>query len=259
MTITCENLGRSFQGVSAVSNVSFQMEAGHSMAIIGPNGAGKSTTLGMLTTILKPDQGSAQICGFDIATQARDVRRHIGVLFQDATLDDVMTPLETLEFHAVLHGLARKGLKDRIAAALHWAGLESVATMPVRGFSGGMKRRLELARSMLHQPALLILDEPTLGLDPQGRIDLWTRISELKAHGMAVLLTTHVLAEAESCTRIGILHKGELIALDTQENLIKELGTSVNATLEDVFLSLTDRSRQHHAPSLRPALVRTRA
>jgi len=259
MTIICENLGRSFNGVAAVSNVSFGLEAGQSMALIGPNGAGKSTTLGMLTTVLKPDHGSAQICGFDVATQARDVRRHIGVLFQDATLDDTMTPIETLEFHAALHGIARKGLKDRISAALHWAGLESVSRSVVRGFSGGMKRRLELARSMLHRPDLLILDEPTLGLDPQGRIDLWARVSDLRSQGMAILLTTHVLSEAESCGTIGILHQGKLIALDSKDNLTKSYGTSANATLEDAFLSLTGRQLQDRGGALRPALVRARA
>jgi len=252
MILECQNLGRAFGGVRAVSDISFTMRAGQSLALIGPNGAGKSTTLGMLTTAIRPDHGWANICGFDVTRRAAQVRACLGVLFQDPALDDRMTPRETLNLHAALHRLPRRDTKDTIEKALDSVDLTEVADRTIRGFSGGMKRRLELARACMHAPKLLILDEPTLGLDPQGRLDLWARINALRSTGMAVLMTTHVLSEAESFDQVGIIDQGRLVALDTPAAL-KSGDTS--ATLEDVFFQRTGRALRDTQAFCGPKLV----
>lgn len=263
MTISCileaEGLGRRFGGVEAVADVSFSMSDGESLALIGPNGAGKSTTLGMLTTALRPDQGTARVGGIDVEREARQARDILGVLFQEPALDESMTPRETLMFHSALHGLPRRQTAALVADALESAGLGDVAARRIRGFSGGMKRRLELARALMHSPRLLVLDEPTLGLDPQGRLDLWARIGTLRAGGMAVLMTTHVLTEAEAFDRVGIMDSGRLIALDTPEALKRRFGNMPDASLDDVFFCLTGRALRDGARPLGPTLVRRQA
>ena len=257
--LEARGLGRRFGGREVVADISLTLDEGQALALIGPNGAGKSTTLGMLTTALRPDTGYATAGGFDVVRQARQVRGLLGVLFQEPALDDRMTPRETLRFHAALYGLPRREVPALVADALAGAGLGEVAYHPLRGFSGGMKRRLELARALMHAPRLLVLDEPTLGLDPQGRLDLWGRIGALRARGMAVLMTTHVLAEAESFDRVGILDRGRMVALDTPEALKRAHVGDPGASLEDVFLALTGRALRDAAQPLRPSLVRRRA
>lgn len=242
MILDCHGLGRSFGGIEAVADISFALDEGQSMALIGPNGAGKSTTLGMLTTALRPDRGGATVAGADIVTQAARVRASLGVLFQEPALDDRLSPRQTLRLHAAMHALPRHGHAAAVEKALDWANLTDQADRPLRGFSGGMKRRLELARALMHSPRLLVLDEPTLGLDPQGRLDLWSRIDALRAGGMAVLMTTHAMAEAERCDRIGVIDKGRLLAIGTRAELALAHGGHAHADLEKVFLGLTGRA-----------------
>lgn len=257
--IEARNLCRRFGGRAAVTDVSLTLHEAGSLALIGPNGAGKTTTLGMLTTALRPDSGTVRIAGYDALATPRAARAVLGVLFQDPALDDRMTPRETLRLHAALHGLPRRDTAALVSDALDRAGLSEAADRTIRGFSGGMKRRLELARALMHEPRVLVLDEPTLGLDPQGRLDLWARIGALRAAGMAVLMTTHVLSEAESFDRVGILDGGQLVALDTPGALKRAHAGSEEASLDDVFFHLTGRALRDCQPPLRPALVRRHA
>lgn len=259
MSLDCHGLARSYNGKPAVTGLGFAMREGEALALIGPNGAGKTTALGILTTAIRPDAGSATVLGYDIRKEPARIRASLGVLFQDPTLDDCMTPRATLRFHAALHGLSREETRNRVGEALHWAALEEVADAPVGAFSGGMKRRLELVRAMMHRPQLLVLDEPTLGLDPQGRLDLWQRIHALRKTGMAVLMTTHVLTEVEGFDRVAIMDSGRLIALDTPEALKTIHGGSKEASLEDVFLHLTGRALRDTEINHKPTLIRRRA
>ena len=187
------------------------------------------------------------------------MRGKLGVLFQEPALDETMSPRETLTLHATLYRLPRRETPGRVADALDAAGLAEVADRRIRGFSGGMKRRLELARALMHGPRLLVLDEPTLGLDPQGRLDLWARIGALRAAGMSVLMTTHVLSEAESFDRVGIIDQGRLVALDTPAMLKAAHAGSSDARLDEVFFNLTGRALREDTQPLRPTLVRRRA
>lgn len=249
-------LSKRFNDTLAVTNVSLTLPAGESLALIGPNGAGKSTTLAMLTTAQRPDSGTARVDGHDVVHAARAARGVLGVLFQDPALDASMTARETLALHAALHGIPRRKTPQHVAQALHEAGLGDAADRSIRGFSGGMKRRLELARALMHGPRLLVLDEPTLGLDPQGRLDLWARINALRTGGMSVLMTTHVLDEADSFDRVGIMDGGRLVALDTPGALKNRFAGSVDATLEDVFFHLTGRALRDAGQPMRPTLIR---
>lgn len=254
MILQCEGLGRSYGDTKAVSDVSFTLAEGKSLALIGRNGAGKTTTLGMLTTLVRPDKGRATVLGADILREPERVRAGLGVLFQEPALDSRISPRETLRLHAAMHALSWRDSRERVAEALSWAGLDHVAGRPAGSFSGGMKRRLELARALMHRPRLLILDEPTLGLDPQGRRDLWARIDGLRQSGLAVLLTTHVLTEADRCDRVGVLDEGRIIALDTPEALKHGTTGRADASLEDVFVSLTGQSlNSAEALASRPA------
>ena len=257
--LEAHDLSRRFAGRVAVSGLSLTLGEGESLALIGPNGAGKSTTLGMLTTALRPDSGRVHIAGLDAARHAREVRRLMGVLFQEPALDETMSPRATLALHAALYGLPRRETQGRVADALEAAGLAEVADRHIRGFSGGMKRRLELARALIHAPRFLVLDEPTLGLDPQGRLDLWARIGALRAAGMSVLMTTHALIEAESFDRVGIIDHGRLVALDTPAELKSAHAGSPDGSLEEVFFNLTGRALREGAQPLRPTLVRRQA
>lgn len=239
--IECRNLGFRYGETVAVEDLSLTVEPGELFAFLGPNGAGKSTTLHMLTTVLEPTSGEARVAGFDVVHQAAAVRASIGVVFQEPALDERLTAWENLEIHAVLYGLPRAQLKASIAAALEWASLAEAARRPVRAFSGGMKRRLELARALMHTPKVLFLDEPTLGLDPQGRRHLWERITTLRGQGLTVFMTTHNLPEAEASDRVGILEQGKLIALDTPAGLKIQVTGRPQSSLEDVFIQLTGR------------------
>jgi ABC-2 type transport system ATP-binding protein len=241
MMIDCRGLGRSFGSVVAVEDVSFAMAEGEFLAILGPNGAGKSTLLNMLTTLVAPSRGEAQVAGASIATDARRVRAAIGVVFQEPALDERLSAHENLWIHAVLYGIPARVVAAKVAEAIAWADLGSAGERAVRTFSGGMRRRLELARALMHGPRLLILDEPTLGLDPQGRRDLFERIAVCRGNGLSVLMTTHNIQEADACDRVAIMDRGRLVALGTPAELRRRAGMPPAASLEDVFVEVTGR------------------
>jgi ABC-2 type transport system ATP-binding protein len=253
--IECRELGRSFGEVTAVEAVSFTMAEGEFLALLGPNGAGKSTLAHMLTTLIAPSRGEARVVGADIRREPERVRAAIGVVFQDPALDERLTARENLRIHSVLYGLPRAAVGKAVAHALGWAELEAAADRSLRTFSGGMKRRLELARALMHAPRLLVLDEPTIGLDPQGRRDLWKRIEKLRRDGMSVLMTTHAMQEAADCSRVAVMDAGRLVAIGTPA----ELGTRTlgrpTASLEDVFLHLTGRGLRDTEATPRDRIV----
>lgn len=226
--IKVENLVRRFDGLTAVNDISFEVEEGTIFGFLGPNGAGKTTTINILCTLLSPTSGRAFIAGHDCKKESSDVRRSIGIVFQDSTLDKDLTAYENLMFHAYLYNVKRNVMKERIHDALHFVGMYDRRDDLVRKFSGGMKRRLEVARGLLHRPGVLFLDEPTLGLDPQTRASLWEFIVELpRRHNVTVFMTTHYMEEAEVCDRIAIIDNGRIIAVDTPDELKKTLGGDV--------------------------------
>jgi ABC-2 type transport system ATP-binding protein len=226
---------------AAVDDLSLSIPKGEFFALLGPNGAGKTTLLNMLMTLTAPTKGSVTVMGHDVVREVAAVRRELGIVFQDPALDDRLTAVENLEIHAVLYGIPRGSRHEEIRQTLAWASLENVEGRRVRTFSGGMKRRLELGRALMHGPNVLLLDEPTLGLDPQGRRHLWERIATLREKGMTVLMTTHNLSEAEACDRVGIIDCGRLVAIGEPAGLIAEHSDSETASLEDVFIALTGR------------------
>jgi ABC-2 type transport system ATP-binding protein len=218
--IQVESLTRDFKTLTAVDRVSFQVNTGEVFGFLGPNGAGKTTTVKMLCTLLRPSSGRARVAGFDIETQQTRVRESIGIIFQDPSLDDRLTARENLRFHGIIYKVPRKGLPERIAQSLAWMELEDRADDLVRNFSGGMKRRLEIARGLLHAPKVLFLDEPTIGLDPQTRNRIWEYLLKLRSEfNITLFMTTHYMDEAEYCDRIAIIDNGTIIALDTPAQL----------------------------------------
>lgn len=253
--IEVDGIGRSYGDFDAVRGISFKVAQGEFFALLGPNGAGKSTLLHMLTTLVQPTMGTARVMGHDVVADPKAVRWTLGMVFQDPALDDRLTARENLEIHAVLYGIPRAERKAAVDQAVAWATLEEVGKRRVGAFSGGMKRRLELARALMHKPSVLFLDEPTIGLDPQGRRNLWERIDTLREGGMTVFMTTHNLPEAEACDRVGIIDHGRLVALGEPGALIKEHGTSDAANLEDVFLKLTGRQLRDELATARDRLV----
>jgi len=218
-------LTRAFNGLTAVDKLDITVESGEIFALLGPNGAGKTTTISMLCTILKPSSGTAKVNGFDIVKEAMQVRRSIGIVFQDPSIDDRLTGRENLFMHANLYGVPASEQKNRIDGVLKLVELEDRADDLMRTYSGGMRRRLELARGLIHYPKVLFLDEPTIGLDPQTRDHVWKYIRELKeAHDITVVLTTHYMDEADRLSdRIAIMDYGKIIALDTVPNLKETL------------------------------------
>ena len=251
--IACEGLGRRFGDVVAVDGIDLEVERGEFFALLGPNGAGKSTTLHMLTTMLLPTSGGARVAGFDVQRQAARVRERIGMVFQEPALDERLSARENLDIHAALYAIPRSG--GAIDRALEWATLAAEARRLVRTFSGGMKRRLELARALMHEPEVLFLDEPTVGLDPQGRRHLWESIAALRDRGLTVLMTTHYLEEAEACDRVGIVDHGRLIALGTPARLKADVAGDAERTLEEVFIELTGRALRDEEATPRARLV----
>jgi ABC-2 type transport system ATP-binding protein len=240
LVIEVKNLTKEFNGLIAVNNISFGVQEGEIFGLLGPNGAGKTTTIKMLATLLKPTKGEAKVCGFDILKQRDEVRNSIGVVFQEPALDNRLTGYENLDFHARLYGLDSKIRKKRIKEVLTLVELEEKANVIVRNYSGGMQRRLEIARGLMHYPKVLFLDEPTLGLDPQTRHRIWDYILKLnQKEKITIILTTHYLEEADYlCQRVGIIDFGKIVALDTPQNL---KNIFKKPTLEDVFLYLTGR------------------
>ncbi len=237
--IEVKELTKRFYNLTAVDGVSFEVAAGELFGFIGPNGAGKTTTINMLVTLVKPSDGNATVAGYDVATQSGKVRESIGVVFQDPTLDNRLTGLENLEFHASVYHIPKQARAGRIAEALALVELSGQAGDIVNNYSGGMKRRLEVARGLLHTPKVLFLDEPTLGLDPQTRNRIWEYLRAL-AHkaGTTVFMTTHYMDEAENCDRVAIIDQGRIVALDTPAGLKKSTGKK---RMDDVFLELTGK------------------
>lgn len=231
----------SYGSNQAVRGVSFTVRKGEWFALLGPNGAGKTTTLHMLTTMLRPDSGSAAIMGFDTVRQARQARSALGMVFQTPALDGRLTALENLRIHGALYGLPARDLPRLCTEALEWAGLSEFGRRLAGTMSGGMKRRLELARTLMHQPDVLFMDEPTVGLDAQARRDLWLRIHDLRERGLTIVMTTHYLPEAEVCDRVAIIDRGTVAALDSPRNLRESVLGAEEGDLEDVFFRLTGR------------------
>lgn len=223
--IETTGLTRRFKDMTAVDDVNVIVDQGEIFGLLGPNGAGKSTFISMLCTILKPTSGTAKVEGYDIVTNASDVRRSIGIVFQDPSIDDKLTGMENMELHADLYDVPHDVVQSRIDEVLKLVELEDRASHFVNTYSGGMRRRLEIARSLIHYPKVLFLDEPTVGLDPQSRDHIWNYIKDLKEReNITIILTTHYMEEADKlCDRIAIIDKSKIIALDTPQNLKSKL------------------------------------
>jgi ABC-2 type transport system ATP-binding protein len=234
--IATQHLRRVFGELVAVDDLMLTVEHGCIFGLLGPNGAGKTTTVKMLTTLLPPTSGSARVAGFDVVREAAQVRRHMGYVPQMLSADGGLTGWENLSLSAKLYRIPRREQADRIHAALAFMDLEDAAGHLVRTYSGGMIRRLELAQAMLHQPQVLFLDEPTIGLDPVARLAVSERLLDLKRRsGMTILLTTHDMEEADTlCDRLAIMHQGAVVALGPPAELKAAIGE--HATLEDVFI-----------------------
>ncbi len=226
--IEVDNLVKKFGALTAVDGVSFNVASGEVFGFLGPNGAGKTTTINILCTLTRPTSGRASISGFDVVRQQNKVRQAIGLVFQDPSRDDQLTGLQNLRFHASVYNVTGSVREQRIEQVLKMTELWDRRNNQVRTYSGGMKRRLELARGLLHHPKVLFLDEPTLGLDPQTRNRIWEYIVEMqRQEGTTLFLTTHYMDEADKASRIAIIDHGKLIAMDTPENLKKIAGKDI--------------------------------
>jgi len=229
MAIETKKLTKEFNGLRAVDNISFEVGEGEIFGLLGPNGAGKTTTIKILATLLNPTKGEARVWGFDVLKQRDEVRNSIGIVFQEPALDNRLTGYENLDFHARLYGLDSATRKKRIEEVLSLVKLQDKANVLVMNYSGGMQRRLELGRGLMHFPKVLFLDEPTLGLDPQTRHSIWDYIVRLnQKEKVTIILTTHYMEEADYlCQRVGIIDFGKIVALDTSPNLKNILGGDV--------------------------------
>lgn len=238
--IEAKNLTKKFNGFTAVDNISFAVKKGEIFAFLGPNGAGKTTTIKMLTTLLQPTSGKIRLNGFDPTHDQDNVRRSFGIVFQDPSLDDELTALENMEFHGVLYSVPTVLRKQRIQELLNIVELWDRKNNLVKTFSGGMKRRLEIARGLIHHPKIFFLDEPTLGLDPQTRNHIWKYILDLnQKEGITIFFTTHYMEEAQRIAqRIAIIDHGKIIAEGTPAQLTAKTKTS---SLEEAFLTLTGK------------------
>lgn len=239
--IKVDHLVKKFDEFVAVDDISFSVEKGEIFAFLGPNGAGKTTTIKILTTLLEPTSGTIALNGYDVVSSPNETRKSFGIVFQDPSLDTELTAFENMEFHAVLYGLKREIAESRIRELLLLVELWGRRGDFVRTFSGGMKRRLEIARGLLHHPAVLFLDEPTLGLDPQTRNHIWEYIKELnEKEQITVFVTTHYMEEADRVAdRVAIIDRGKIIMEGTPDSLKKKTGTK---DLEDAFLALTGKT-----------------
>lgn len=233
--IVADKLSKRFGPIEAAKDVSFEVESGEMFGFLGPNGAGKTTTISMLCTLLRPTSGTAVVAGFDVVADPAAVRRSIGLVFQDPTLDDLLSAEQNLRFHGALYGLPRNLMRRRIDEVLEMVGLADRRKELVRNYSGGMRRRLEIARGLMHNPRVLFLDEPTVGLDPQTRAHIWEYIDELcRTEEATIFLTTHYMEEAERCNRIAIIDFGKIVAADTPSALKASVGKDrVTLTTED--------------------------
>lgn len=247
LIISVENLSKNFHNLKAVDEISFDVKRGEIFSFLGPNGAGKTTTIKMLTTLLRSSSGRISINGFNPINEQDKARHSFGIVFQDASLDDELTAYENMEFHAVFYGISKNLRKKRIGELLNFVELWDRRNDFVKTFSGGMKRRLEIARGLLHHPKILFLDEPTLGLDPQTRNHLWKYIKKMnKKEKMTIFLTTHYIEEAEKVSdRVAIIDHGKIVRMGTPKELKKLTKTK---SLEGAFLKLTGHQiREEHA------------
>ncbi len=234
--IQLAGLTRRFSDLTAVNAVDLEIRAGEIFGLLGPNGAGKTTVIKMLTTLLPPSAGTARVAGFDIYKQPAQVRAEIAYVPQLVSADGGLTASENLRLFAKLYGVPRREIAPRVSDALKFVGLEEAADRVVRGYSGGMVRRLEIALALIHRPRVLFLDEPTVGLDPLARQAVWQQVRQLvKEFGMTILLTTHFMEEADSlCDRVAIMNRGQVTATGSPAELKAAIGTP-DATLDDVF------------------------
>jgi ABC-2 type transport system ATP-binding protein len=224
--IEARGLVKRYGEVEAVRGIDLTVQTGETFGFLGPNGAGKSTTIKILCTLALPSDGEAHVAGFDVVRERAAVRRNIGLVFQDTTLDQYLSAERNLRFHGELYGVSRPVIAERSKQVLEMVGLWERRAARVSTFSGGMKRRLEIARGLLHSPRVLFLDEPTVGLDPQTRASIWNYLDELRQReAVTIFLTTHYMDEAEHCDRIAILNEGKIIALDTPDALKASVGT----------------------------------
>src|SRR6201986_1692731 len=223
--ISVRDLVKNYDEVRAVRGVNFEVAMGEVFGFLGPNGAGKTTTINMLCTLARPTSGAASVAGHDVVTERDDVRRNIGLVFQDPTLDGYLTSAQNLRLHADLYGVQSALVLPRMRQVMEMVGRSARKDSVVGTFPGGMRRRLEIARGLMHSPRVLFLDEPTIGLDPQTRRSIWSYIRELKEREeITIFMTTHYMDEAEGCNRIAIMDHGEIVALDSPEKLKAEVG-----------------------------------
>lgn len=236
--VSVTDLKKNFGDFAAVKGITFSVQPGEIFAFLGPNGAGKTTTIKMLTTLLRPTSGEIRVNGFDPQTEQDKVRKSFGIVFQDPSTDDELTAWENLELHGILYGVPTKLRRQRMKDLMEIIGLADRTNDLVKQFSGGMKRRLEIARGLLHHPKILFLDEPTIGLDPQTRNHLWSYVTDLnKKENITVFLTTHYMEEADKvATRIAVIDHGTIIASGSSAELKEQTKTQ---SLEDAFLALT--------------------
>ncbi len=246
--IRVQNLVKKYGDFTAVAGISFEVQQGEIFAFLGPNGAGKTTTIKMLTTLLKPTSGAVELDGLDPSRSQNEARKRFGIVFQDPSLDDELTAYENMEFHGILYKVPRKTRAERIERLLQLFELWDRRDDPVKQFSGGMKRRLEIARGLLHTPKIIFLDEPTLGLDPQTRNHLWAHVQKLNSEDrVTVFLTTHYMEEADRVAqRIAIIDHGKIVAQGTSQELKAQTSAE---TLEQAFLALTGTTIRDEAGS----------
>jgi len=250
--VKVKNLSKDFDHFRAVDNISFEVKTSEIFGFLGPNGAGKTTTINILCTLLMPTSGEVIVNGFNVVTSPDEVRRSIGIIFQDPSLDERLTAYENLNFHGIIYHIPPKIRKERIREVLDMVGLYSKKDHIVRTFSGGMRRRLEIARGLMHRPKILFLDEPTIGLDPQTRQYIWDYILNLsKEEGITIFLTTHYMDEAEICQRVAIIDYGKIIVLGSPYELKNEFRLG---SLNDVFLRLTNHGIREEEASGREQL-----
>ena len=250
--VSLQNVHKVYNNTCVVNDLSLAIEPGEIFGLLGPNGAGKSTTIRMLTTLAKQTQGDIVVAGYDVSRQPASVRQHIGVVLQQVSVDADMTVWENMEFHGRMHHIPSGRRKEKIARWLGYVGLSDRTSDKVKTLSGGMKRRLQIARALLHQPSILFLDEPTVGLDPQTRRRLWEIIRELnREHKMTMLLTTHYMEEVEYlCDRIGIMNQGQLIESGTLGELRQQHGEGIvmkqnGDRWEYVFFPTLDKANEY--------------
>ena len=244
--IAVAGLTKNYGEIEAVRGIDFEVPVGETFGFLGPNGAGKSTTIKMLCTLARPTSGTARVAGHEVTSERDAVRRNIGLVFQDTTLDNYLTGAQNLKFHAALYGVPAAAVEPRMRQVLEMVGLWDRRDSVVMTYSGGMKRRLEIARGLLHAPRVLFLDEPTVGLDPQTRASIWEYINELKSReDITIFLTTHYMDEAEHCDRIAIIDHGQIVAIDTPEALKASVGKDrVQIHTADDEAAIADLARE---------------